>query len=140
MQSAMTLKAEMAIAVVGVLALGMLLLISPFVYDAIQSANQKRELQSRSDYPQIAAACVMLAHALTNSALIYPSDPQVPGLLQTLAPRHIFASTNFVELEFHGGFDHYGFSVKQSATNPKEWAISFYTEDTRKLLTTISHD
>lgn len=140
MQSAMTPKAKIAIAVVGVLTLGTLLLLSPFVYDAFRSASQKRELQSRSDYPQIAAACVTLARTLTNSALLYPSDPQVPALLRTLAPRHIHASTNFVELEFHGGFDHYGFNVRQSDTNPKEWSISFYTEDNRKLLTTISHD
>lgn len=44
------------------------------------------------------------------------------------------------DMEFHGGFDHYGYRVRQSDTSPKQWTISYYTEQGERLLTMISHD
>ena len=127
--------------IVGVLAAGFLLFISPVVYDVFHSAAQGRTLQHRSDIPQIAAACVTLAHAATNDLdLLGPSDPRVPSILRSLSPHYLGAHTNFVVLEFHGGFDHYGYQVQQSDTNPKVWTIYFYTEQGRKALTTITND
>ena len=58
--------AKVAYIVVAVLVVGVLALISPFVYLGFKSSSQIRALQSRSDYPQIAAACVTLARAVTN--------------------------------------------------------------------------
>jgi hypothetical protein len=132
---------KIAFIIVGVVIVGALLLISPFVYYGFKVAGQRRVLQSRSDYPQIAAACVTLARASTNeSALIKPTDPIVPPILRSLSPRYISASSNHVTMEFHGGFDHYGYRVRQSDTNLKQWTISYYTEQGERLLTTISHD
>ena len=136
----MTLKAKIVLAVIGVLALGALLLLSPFVYDGFRSAKQKRWLQSRTDFAEVAEACVTVARSMTNDALVDVYDPRVPELLRSLGPRYIVASTNFIKLEFHGGFDHYGYSVRQSNSNPKKWDIYYYTEDGPKLLTTISKD
>ncbi len=132
---------KIALIIVGVVIAGVLLLVSPFVYYACKIAGQRRALQSRSDYPQIAAACVTLTRAITNeSALIKPTDPVVPAILRSLSPRYMSASSNHVTLEFHGGFDHYGYRVRQSDSNPKQWTISYYTEQGERLLTTISHD
>ena len=118
------------------LAIGILL--SGFVYERFISRS--RELQNRSDYPQIAAACVTLARGITNGTLLFePTDPKVPMLLRSLSPRYIGASPNQVTLEFAGGFDHYGYRVRQSATNSREWAISYYTEQGSKLLATITN-
>jgi hypothetical protein len=135
--------------VLGVLVVGGLVVagvfIAPILYwtmrDGFQSAKQKRALQGRSDYTQIATACVSLARSTTNeNTLIKPTDPIVPGLLRSLSPRYISASSNYVTMEFHGGFDHYGYRVRQSATNVKQWTISWYTEQGQRLLATISHD
>ena len=120
---------------------GVLVLISPFVYHAFKVAGHRRALQSRSDYSQIATACVSLARSMTNeNTLIKSTDPIVPGLLRSLSPRYISASSNYVTMEFHGGFDHYGYRVEQSPTNAKQWTISWYTEKHQRLLSTISHD
>jgi hypothetical protein len=115
--------------VVSVLIAGFVLLFWPFLYDGFHSAAQIRALQHRSDFSQIAAACVTLARAASNDlAVLQPSDPRVPPVIRLLSPSYICAGTNSVGLEFHGGFDHYGYQVRQSDTNPKEWTLSFYTE------------
>ena len=130
-----------AVIVVVLLIAGGLLLISPIIYDVFHSAAQGRALQHRDDLPQIAAACVTLAHTTTNdSLLIRPFDLSVPSIIRSLSPHYISTRTNFVTLEFHGGFDHYGYQVQQSDADPKQWVISFYTEQGHKLLTTITND
>ena len=98
-------------------------------------------LQARSDYPQIAAACVSLARSMTNdSALLKPSNPVVPTALRSLSPRYISAYTNCITLEFHGGIDHYGYKVRQSETDSRVWTIYYYTEQGQRLLTTITNE
>lgn len=134
-------KTKITFTILGVLAVGGVLLISPFVFNGFKSVRQRRALQNRSDYPLIATACVALAQTITNeSVLVSVVDSRVPALLRQLSPRYINASSNQVTLEFQGGFDHYGYKVSQSETNPKQWTISYYTEQGDKLLTTISHD
>ena len=127
--------AKVALIIVGVL---VFIFISPFVYLGLKSSVRMRALQSRTDYPQIASACVTLARSLTNHSLIKPSDPRVPPLLRSLSPQYIAADSNSVRMEFHGGFDHYGYRVEQSDTNAKQWTISWYTEKRKRLLGTIS--
>jgi hypothetical protein len=136
---------KVALIIIGVLVVAVLLMvglfIAPFVYDGFRSSSQRRALQRRSDYSQIATACVAIARTITNdSSLIKPTDPIVPTLIRSLSPRYISASSNHVTMEFHGGFDHYGYRVRQSDTNATQWTISWYTEQGERLLTTISHD
>lgn len=127
--------------IIGVLIAAFLLLISPFLYDAFHSAAQSRALQHRSDFPQIAADCASLKHAMANNSTDIPiDDPKVSTLLRSLAPRSILASSNLVTLEFHGGFDRYGYRLRQAETNPKQWELYYYWEGGEKLLTTISPD
>jgi hypothetical protein len=132
---------KIALVAVSILTVGVLLLVSPVLYLGIKNSNQRRALQNRNDFDQIANACVTLARSLTNEvAFIKPSDPIVPPLLRSLSPRYMNASPNGVTMEFHGGFDHYGYRVRQSATNPLEWTISWYTEKSARHLGTISRD
>ena len=128
---------KVTLIIIAVLVAGVFLLISPFVYLGLKSSRQMRALQGRSDYSQIATACVALARSTTNLApFIKPTDPIVPPLLRTLSPRYITANSNSVTMEFHGGFDHYGYRVRQSDTNPALWTISWYTEQGERLLRT----
>ena len=130
---------KVALIIIAILVAGVLVLISPFVYLGLKSSSQRRALQSRSDFSQIATACVALARSTTNhTPFIKPIDPGVPPLLRSLAPRYITADSNRVTMEFHGGFDHYGYRVRQSDTNPALWTISWYTEQIERLLTTIT--
>lgn len=102
----------------------------PFAYDGFKSARQKKALLHRSDYPQIAAACVTLAHAITNDEGMgwRSSDPFVPALLRSLSPRDIGGYSNYISLEFHGGIDHYGYNAMQSKTDPRVWSLYYYSE------------
>ena len=133
-----------ALIIIGVLTAAVLLIVAlgwPFVFvinDIVRSASQQRSLQSRSDYPQIAAASVSLARGVTNESVIWPTNPIVPQLLRSLSPRYISASSNRVTLEFHGGFDHYGYDVRQSETNERLWTIYYYTEKSEKSLATTT--
>jgi hypothetical protein len=128
-----------ALIIVAVLVAGVFALVSPFIYLGIKSARQIRALQNRSDYSQIALACVALAQSATNDMpFIKPTDLCMPALLRSLAPRYINATSNRVTVEFHGGFDHYGYQVRQSETNAAFWTISWYTERGERLLTTIA--
>src|SRR5688500_17386 len=70
---------KMAFIIAGVLIIAVVVVISPFLYLGLKSAHQQRALQNRSDYPQIAAACVTLARAITNdAAIIWPTNAVVP--------------------------------------------------------------
>jgi len=125
----------------GVIIAGLLLLFAPVAYDGIRSASQKRSLQNRSDYPEIAAACASLARSVTNDSASIPlTDPRVPAVLRSLSPRYIGASTDFMTLEFHGGLKHYGYRLRQSATNRNEWTLFYFAERSEKPLTTITND
>jgi hypothetical protein len=136
---------KIALIIVGIVIVGVVavvgLFLAPIVYDGFRSASQQRALQARTDYPQIAAACVSLARSITNdSVLLKPSDPVVPAALRSLSPRYISAYSNFITLEFHGGFDHYGYRVQQSDADARLWTIYYYTEQGQRLLTTITND
>jgi hypothetical protein len=146
-QAASHAMRKIVLIVLGVVIVGALVavgaFIAPILYwtmkDGFQSARQKKTLQSRSDYPQIATACVTIARSVTNQTLfIKPTDPVVPPFLRSLPWRYITANSNYVTMEFHGGFDHYGYRVRQSGTNSALWTFSWYTENGERLLTTIS--
>lgn len=115
----------------------------PFGYDGFKSRRQRKELLSRSDYPQIAAACVTLAHAITNDDSMgwNSSDPRVPVLLRSLSPRQVGGYSNFITMEFHGGIDHYGYNTEQSKNDPRIWSLYYYSEnEPTRLLTTITNE
>ena len=110
-------------------------------YDVIRSAIQRKSLQSRSDFPEIAAACVSLAGKFPSEyEEASGTDQRVPPLLKTLSPNSIFGSSQRLGLEFHGGFDHYGYTIRQSESDVTRWTLYFYTEQGMKELATITHE
>jgi len=114
--------------------------LSSMIRDGFHSRRQMQALQSRSDYPQIAAACIRIVHSVTNQEEIALSDARVSETIRALRPSYILAESNYLTMEFHGGFDHYGFRLEQSATNSERWTLLYYTEESEKPLTTISDD
>ena len=124
--------------VIGVLGVGALLVLWPVLTDILRSNDQMKALQSRSDYPQIAAASISLARSVTNQFDIPVTDSRVPALLKELAPRYIMISEGLVTMEFHGGFDHYGYRVQRSKADSNQWTISFYTENGEKPLAQVT--
>ncbi len=131
-------KALVAVACAVILVI--LACISPILWDGFRSFGQQRKLQARSDYPQIAAACVAMTSTVTNgSFLIYPTNnPAVPALLRSLSPHYITVRDGFINLEFHGGFDHYGYCVRPAGSD--QWTIFYYTEEGERPLATITNN
>lgn len=148
----MRLKHVLLVAVMGLLGL----VTSPvwmIWLDVSRARSQKRELQSRGDYPEVAAACLSLVNAVeadapdkdiwrltTDPQPLACTDPRVPRLLLSLSPRAILVSSSRVTLECHGGFDHYGFRLtKEYDDNPKvqKWTLSYYEEGVQTDLATV---
>jgi hypothetical protein len=129
---------KIVLIVLGVVVVGALVAVSVFTAPILYW-TMKDGYQSRSDFPQIATACVTIARSVTNQTpFIKPTDPIVPPFLRSLPWSYITANSNYVTMEFHGGFDHYGYRVRQSDTNSALWTFSWYTENGERLLTTIS--
>ena len=114
--------------------------VSPFIRDGFHTRRQMQELQSRNDYPQLAATCLRIVHSVTNEEEIPLSDSRVSDAIRSLSPFYILTESNYLNMEFHGGFVHYGYRLQQSSTNTRCWNFSYYTEDREKLLTTITED
>ena len=126
---------RIALALLALLALTMSL---PFVYLAFRISIQRRELQERTDFAQIALACASLAESATDETLLLrPSHPTIPPTLRRLPWRYIAANSNAITMEFHGGFDHYGYRVVRSESNAALWTLSWYTENGSRVLVTV---
>jgi hypothetical protein len=52
-------------------------------------------------------------------------------------PRYVSVSPDGMTIEFHGGFDHFGFAVRRLDNN---WKLTWYTEDGHQSLATIEKD
>jgi hypothetical protein len=114
-----------------------------FGYPKYHDLRLRHKLFARSDYPQIAAACVKLALSNTNERTNWqPSDPIVPPILRSLSPRNISGYSNrFVQVEF-GGMGRYSYTVRQSDTDPKQWTLDIHSPEQfgYQSLTTITNN
>jgi hypothetical protein len=104
-------------------------------------------LQCRDDFPKIVAACVRLAHSATNHSIsMSPFDPLAPPELRALSPVCIAAFTNFVEVDFEGnrnsyGFtDKYGYSLSQTNLDKTIWGLSFFSKNDFKYIGTFTNE
>jgi len=127
--------------VFGVIAAGVALFGAPYVYEGLKIGAQMRSLRNRSDNQQIAVSCVNLVHSVSGGLVrVSVADPRVPEVLRSLHPGYILASTNGLTMEFHGGFEHYGYRLRQSERDSKQWTLSFYNDQNEELLTTVTRD
>lgn len=90
--------------------------------DVRHSDQQRVQLLYRTDHVALLAACreVMTnRHTFTrdrswhgpgnsDESFIDPEDTRVPAVISALHPSDIIVSDSNVQLELHGGFDHYG--------------------------------
>ena len=95
----------------------------------ISATLYKKSLLERSDFPQITAACVTLAHSLTNEHTNWkPSDPAVPPALRSLSLDSINVCSNQATLWLHGGWERTIYYVRQSESDPRQWTLAVYSE------------
>ena len=57
----------------------------------------------------------------------------LPPFFANMNARWMSVESNYLRIEFHGGFDHYGFHVREM---DGEWILWWYTEGGREIMTT----
>ena len=60
-----------------------------------------------------------------------PSITNLPAIIVEMKPAYVSVGPDSVRLEFHGGFDHYGFEIRRIDDS---WNLSQYTERYRQTI------
>lgn len=97
------------------------------VADGIQSRNKKAHLLSRSDHEDIARACVPLLLKSDSMRVFSGDEKELPAVIRGLHAESVMCTQWVVEIEMHGGFDHFGYRlVNRNQSN--SYAFYWYAE------------
>jgi hypothetical protein len=87
-------------------------------------------LVKTADHQTLLAAAINVIRGTTNDVTFhrsydrYPSITNLPAIIHEMNPNYVGVDPERLRMEFHGGFDHYGFEVMKR----DEWELSWYTE------------
>lgn len=102
-----------------------------------QIAAAEHEMQQPAFYQPVlrdlALFCQTYGAAFRDAKIMEIEKEWLPDSAQKLNCRYCAIGSNYLSLEFGGGFHHFGYSVllddKASNTTEKVWRFSFYSED-----------
>ena len=98
-----------------------------------ETSEQRKFLQNSVDHEKVALACLDVHKcAMHNHAhSLLPDNPCIPEELRSLGFKYIWVQEHSLRMEFHGGFDHYGFKLARDPGTPdkNQWILYYYTED-----------
>ena len=128
---------------IGVLLLGVVILwiVALLLLGGPQSVAKRRHfdrLVKTADHQALLAAAITVIRGTTNDVTFhrsydhYPSITNLPPIIHQMKPNYVGVDSERLRMEFHGGFDHYGFEVRKG----DEWELSWYTEHGHHLLLT----
>lgn len=87
-------------------------------------------LVKTADHQALLAAAITVIQGATNHVIFYrsyddyPSITNLPPIIHRMKPNYVGVDPERLRMEFHGGFDHYGFEVNRG----DQWELSWYTE------------
>ncbi len=90
-------------------------------FDGLVRTGNHKDLLSAA-IPVIQAATNQLVYARSHSRHL--SMTNLPLIIQQMKPRTVVVEPGSLRMEFHGGFDHFGFLVRQH----DDWELTWYTE------------
>ena len=92
-------------------------------------------LVKTNDHDSVARAAVAMIRAATNRT-IFMADrlTNLPSLIASMKPKYVAVSPDRMTIEFHGGFDHFGFEI-QDRDGLSE--MTWYTEEGHHPLLTV---
>jgi hypothetical protein len=96
-----------------------------------------------NDLPEIAEACLSLRQYMTNDedyVSIDRKDPRMPEVIQKIKCRDVGVGKERIEIEMHGGFDHFGIRLEQDQADSNVWQVLRWWEGGDKLLMTITNE
>ena len=97
-----------------------------------------QSLVATNDHTQVAHQAIELIQATTNDALIQDTDiAGLPSAIANMRPSYVSIHPRGMGIEFHGGFDHYGFMIEETEGG---WDMLWYTEKEHHRLLRITED
>ncbi len=87
-------------------------------------------LVKTADHQALLAAAITVIRGATNDVTFhrsydhYPSITNLPPIIYQMKPNYVGVDPERLRMEFHGGFDHYGFEIRRR----DQWELSWYTE------------
>ena len=134
-----SLKAPTKLAIVLALAI-IAICVSLFLYvggpwSVAQASYFHKALRS-ADHRAVACAAIAEMHKRGTNTTVFQgaSLRNLPRIITDLRPNKVVMGPNRVNIEFHGGFDHFGFVVR---TNQGAWEMSSYSERGQQVLLMI---
>jgi len=102
--------------------------------------TRPEKLLHDTDHPAVLRACREMLALHRRGELPgqpEPNDPGIPEAVRALRPAYIVVGDDSVQLEMHGGFDHYGFfAYAEGSAKEGRWGgkklidgLWFYAED-----------
>jgi hypothetical protein len=92
-------------------------------------------LVKTNNHEAVAQAAIAVIQGTTNQTLFMNDRlTNLPPLIAMMKPRYVSVSPDHMVIEFHGGFDHFGFRINDRDTN---WEMSWYTEEGRRSLLSV---
>jgi hypothetical protein len=92
-------------------------------------------LVQTNDHGVVARAAITVIRGATNQTLLTGNLlANLPPEITRMKPRYVSVSPEHMTIEFHGGFDHFGFKIED---RDQTWDMSWYTEKGRHPLLSI---
>lgn len=107
-------------------AAGIILAVYLGLPDSFARQRHFNRLVEDSDYAALVRAAVPVIQA-TKSQTIFGGDTidDLPAVIATMKPAYVVVEPSHMKIEFHGGFDHFGFMVHQ---HTNAWELTRYGE------------
>jgi len=110
---------------------GLLLLLGTVSFTAypfiahVLTRPSRRELLHKVDHKKILAAARKMMNTVPETGFGFSSNPEnpihdarVPDAIQELNPQWISVHDDWIQIEFAGGFDHYGLHAYRAGVKP----------------------
>lgn len=113
-------------------------------YGLYHGLAQRRSLdQAIKNYlPEIAEACLSLRQYTTNNedfVSIDCGDARLPDIINRTHCRDVQIMKERIQIEMHGGMDHFGILVQQNHSGSNVWQVLRYSEEGDELLMTLTN-
>jgi hypothetical protein len=98
--------------------------------EEVTRSRHFHELVKTANHRAILETAIPLIQATTNEIIYskflsdYPSITNLPPTISTMDPNSVIINPEGMTIEFHGGFKHYGFGIRNSNS---AWLMSWYT-------------
>ena len=92
-------------------------------------------LAKTNDHKAVARAAIAVIRAATNDTILRGARlTNLPPLITRMKPEYVTVSPQRMTIEFHGGFDHFGFEIRDVED---AWEMTQYTEQGRRSILKI---